>query len=205
MRRHQVVLLVLAFLCGSGGGLLAQDARVEARLGPETAAAVAAIVDSARAEGLPGEPLIQRALEGSAKGADGERILEAVRALVMRLRAARTALGSGSSHAELLAGAAALYVGATPTTLAGLRSTRGDAPVTIPLVVLADLAKRGVSSDAISEIVLELTEAGVTDASLEELRRLVEQDIRAGATPGVAAATRAEGILSARPPRSRRR
>ena len=205
MRRHQVVLFGLTLLAGSAGRLLAQDTRIEARLGPETAAAVAAIVDSARSEGLPGEPLVQRALEGSAKGADGERIVAAVRGLLTRLRAAHAALGSKSSHAELVAGAAALYVGAGSETLAGLRSTRGDEPVTIALVVLADLAKRGVSSDAISEIMLELTEAGVTDASLEELRRLVEQDIRAGATPGVAAATRAEGILSARPPRPPRR
>ena len=40
-----------------------QDPRLE-RLDPETRSLVVSVVDSARAVGLPGEPLIQRALEG---------------------------------------------------------------------------------------------------------------------------------------------
>ena len=39
------------------------------RLDPDTRAGVSAVVDSARAVGLPTEPLIQRALEGATKGA----------------------------------------------------------------------------------------------------------------------------------------
>lgn len=179
----------------------AQDPRLAARLGPEVAASISALTDSARAEGLPVEPLVQRALEGATKGAGGPRILAAVSGLRDRLRRARSALGPGSEESELVAGAAALYVGADPTTLRELRASRGGERVTVPLVVLADLVQRGVPNDTVSAIVLRLTQAGVTDANLEELRRLVEQDVRAGASPDVAASTRADGILSTLPPR----
>lgn len=202
--RLSASIAVLALVLGPDRSA-AQDPRLEARLDPETSAVVSALVDSARAEGLPGEPLVQRALEGAAKGADAERILAAVRGLRGRLRDARSALGASSAEAELVAGAAALYVGASPATLETLRSARRDESVTIALVVLADLIQRGVPTAAVSEIMLGLTQAGVTDASLQELRRLVEQDIRAGATPDVAAATRAEGLLSAQPPSPPRR
>lgn len=179
----------------------AQDPRLAARLGPEVAASISALTDSARAEGLPVEPLVQRALEGATKGASGPRILAAVSGLRDRLRRARSALGPGSEESELVAGAAALYVGADATTLRELRASRGGERVTVPLVVLADLVQRGVPNDTVSAIVLRLTQAGVTDANLEELRRLVEQDVRAGASPDVAASTRADGILSNLPPR----
>lgn len=194
-------LLLVGLALGHPAEGRAQDPRLAARLGTEVAASIAALTDSARAEGLPVEPLVQRALEGATKGASGPRIVAAVSGLLDRLERARSALGPGSRGAELVAGAAALYVGADPGTLRELRSSRGDKLVTVPLVVLADLVQRGVPNDTVSAIVLRLTEAGVTDANLEELRRLVEQDVRAGASPDVAASTRADGILSNLPPR----
>src|SRR3990172_4053483 len=90
----------------------AQDPRFS-RLDSETRAVVAAIVDSARGRGLPSEPLIDRALEGTAKGAPGLAIVAAVRRLAADLSHARDALGLGASPAELDAAAAALRAGAT--------------------------------------------------------------------------------------------
>ncbi|MDQ3810146.1 MAG: hypothetical protein M3336_07640, partial [Chloroflexota bacterium] len=58
----------------------AQDARLAARLDPATRKAVEVIVDSARAAGLPTEPLIDKALEGASKRASGGRITAAVQA-----------------------------------------------------------------------------------------------------------------------------
>ncbi|NIR44888.1 MAG: hypothetical protein GWN99_11330 [Gemmatimonadetes bacterium] len=199
--RHGVLsVLLFVMALAACAEARAQDPRLAARLEPEALTRVTALTDSARTEGLPLEPLVQRALEGAAKGANGARIVTAVHGLLQRLRQARSALGSDSEDAELVAGASALYVGADPTTLGELRDSRGDVSVTVPLVVLADLVQRGVPNDTVSAIVLRLTQAGVTDANLEELRRLVEQDIRAGATPGVAATTRAQGLLTNRRP-----
>ena len=113
----------------------AQDPRYE-RLAPDTRARVVAIVDSARAVGLPNEPLIHRALEGAMKNAAGERIVAAVRRLAGDLGTARDALGSKATPAELEAGVAALRAGATPATLTRLRDLRKP-PVTMALAVPA--------------------------------------------------------------------
>ena len=56
-------------------------ARLAGRVPPEVVAVVRGVVDSAAARGLPVEPLVQKALEGGAKGVPAERVIAAVRAL----------------------------------------------------------------------------------------------------------------------------
>ena len=121
----------------------AQD-RLAGRLPEPTRAQVAAIVDSARSAGLPTDPLVNRALEGAAKGAEGERIVAAVRSLAARIGEARAALGSSAGEAELVAGAAALRAGAAPGFLARLRREAPRTLLVVPLAVMADLVARGV-------------------------------------------------------------
>jgi hypothetical protein len=165
-----------------------QDPRLE-RLDPETRSLVVTVVDSARAVGLPSEPLIQRALEGATKGAPGARIVAAVRRLATDLGTARTALGTRASAPELEAGVAALRAGATPQLLTQLRDVRRP-PLTMALSVLADLVASGVPADSASAVVLALAPTA-RDADLVEFRRAVERDISLGAPPGGAAAVRA--------------
>ena len=195
----RVSLLVLVASIALTGVARAQDQRLAERLSAEVVDRVTDLVESASAAGLPTEPLILKALEGASKGAPDDVIVRAVENLGRRLRAARTALGSDSSEPELVAGADAIYVGAQPVVLSELREARSRAPVTVPLIVLTDLVQQGVAPDTVSRIVLQLTEAGVRDSNLAELRRLVEQDIRAGAAPNAAVSIRAEGILLAEP------
>jgi len=165
----------------------AQDPRYE-RLDPDTRARVVAIVDSARAVGLPSEPLIHRALEGAMKNAAGERIVAAVRRLAGDLGTARDALGSNPTPAELEAGVAALRAGATPATLTRLRDLRKP-PVTMALAVLADLVASGVPADSAAAAVLVLARTA-RDADLVEFRRAVERDIALGAPPDAATSVR---------------
>ena len=164
-----------------------QDPRLE-RLDPDTRTAVSAVVDSARDAGLPVEPLIQRALEGATKGAPGARIVAAIRRLTVDLGAARTALGTNASAAELEAGVAALRAGATPQVLAHIRDLRRP-PLTIALAVLADLVASGVPADSAAAAVLALAPKA-RDADLVEFRRAVERDIALGAPPGAATSVR---------------
>jgi hypothetical protein len=160
----------------------AQDPRLD-RLSPEARAPVAALLDSARAAGLPIEPLMQRALEGTAKRAAGELVVAAVRRLAADLGRARTALGRGSP-AELAAGAAALRAGAPAEVLTALRRSR-PSPLTVPLAVLTDLVASGVPVDSATAAVLALA-ARTRDGDLVEFRRAVERDIALGASPGAA-------------------
>jgi hypothetical protein len=175
----------------------AQDVRL-GRLDPATGALVAAVVDSARAAGLPTEPLVQRALEGVTKGAPGERIVGAVRRLAADLAHARDALGPAASPPELEAGAAALRAGASPAVLAQLRRDRRQ-PLAVPLAVLADLVARGVPVDSAAAAVLALARTA-RDADLVEFRRAVERDIVLGVTPAAAAAVQLDAAARAARP-----
>ena len=189
MTRQLTYLAICAFV-GLVSSADAQDARLAARLDPATRAAVERLVDSANSAGIPTEPLIVKALEGASKGAPAERILTAVRNLSGNLAAARDALGTTSTEAEIVAGASAVHAGIRPEALAELRASRTRQPLTVPLAVLADLVARGVPRDTAAAVVLALTERGARDAEMVAFRRDVEHDIGLGAPPATAATVR---------------
>ena len=175
----------------------AQDPRLERRLDVATREAVGAIVDAARAAGLPVESLVDRALEGAAKRADGSRIVAAVRLLATELAAARDALGPASSPVELEAGAGALRAGVPPADLRLLRQRRAR-PLTVALAALTDLVTSGVPPDSAAAAVLALA-ATAGDDQLLDFRRAVERDIALGAPPAAAAAFRVDAAIRQTP------
>jgi hypothetical protein len=164
---------------------------LEARLDSTTRAAVAALVDSARAEGLPTEPIIDKALEGTTKRASSDRIVAALRTLSVDLRTARAALGPAAPEGDVVAGANAIRAGAGSETLQQIKGVRGKAGISVPLAVFSDLVARGVPVDTASKVILHLAEGGASDADYAGLERSVARDIGAGAPPGAAAAIRA--------------
>jgi hypothetical protein len=181
MRRAFAVTLVTWLLAPA---LAAQDARLAERLDPPTAAAVQDVVDSAARVGLPTEPLIQKALEGSTLGAGGDRIRMAVVALVGQLRHAREALGRDADQAELTAAAGALRAGLPPAALRRLQAFRSDRPLVVPIAVLTDLVAEGVPPDQATQSVLDLARDGRPDDDFVALRRQVQMQRRGGAAPG---------------------
>ena len=166
-----------------------------ARLDTAARSLVAVAINSARAAGLPTEPLVQRALEGATKGAPGTLIGNAVRRLAADLGRARAALGAGATPPELEAGAAALRAGAGPAVLAQLRRSRRQT-ITVPLAVLTDLVASGVPVDSAAAAVLALA-ASARDTDLIDFRRAVERDIALGAAPTAATAAAAAGVFGA--------
>jgi hypothetical protein len=149
----------------------AQDRRLADRLDATTAAAVQRVVDSAAGEGLPTEPLVQKALEGSTLGAPGDRIVAAVGALHGQLGRARVALGGRASEADLTAAAGALRAGLPPTALERLQSLRGGRPLVVPIAVLTDLVAEGVPPDEATRSVLNLARDGRPDEEFMALRQ----------------------------------
>jgi hypothetical protein len=174
--------LLVAFLL-LPGSLAAQDPRLVERLDPSTAAAVQRVVDSAGRAGLPTEPLVQKALEGSTLGAPGERIEAAVVALHGQLGRAREALGREAGEAELTAAAGALRAGLPPTALRRLQSLRSGRPLVVPIAGLTDLVAEGVPPDEATQSVLALARDGRPDDEFVALRREV-QIRRRGSQPG---------------------
>ena len=168
------------------------------RLDAATRVAVDVVVDSARRLRLPTEPLIDKALEGTKKGADADRIVAAVRGLFTDLRTARSALGTGASTDEINAGANALHAGLPMRNLAQLRAASqhaGRIRVTLPLTVATDLVARGVPVGVASDVILSLAKAGLRDADFTMFQRNVRLDIERGADAATAAQTRARGAV----------
>lgn len=157
----------------------AQDARLTERLDAPTAARVQQVVDSAHRAGLPGEPLVQKALEGGTLGASGERIVAAVETLHGQLRRAREALGGDASDAELTAAAGALRAGLEPGALRRLQSLRAGRPLVVPIAVLTDLVAEGVPPAEATRSVLDLARDNRPDDEFVALRRQVQ--VRRGA------------------------
>jgi hypothetical protein len=174
---------------------LAQDARLSARLDKPTLVAVNAIVDSARVAKLPTAPLVDKALEGAAKGSDGQNIIVAVRQLSMQMGSAKRVLGSSATSDEIKAAATALAAGVSERDLARLRSASGKRPMTMPLAVLTDLIVRDVPIATATSLVVQLARSGVKDTELALFQRNVRADIDRGADPSVAATTRARGLV----------
>jgi hypothetical protein len=192
VRRVFAVLAVFALALPAIGA--AQVERIAGRVPDSARPALVALIDSARAAGLPVEPLVNKALEGASKGADGRRIVAAVRALAGRLADARAALGGSSSDAELVAGAAALGASVPRSFLAGLRREHPGLVLVQPLAVMADLTARGVPADSAGRFVVALMRAGARDAELVAFRQSVERDIALGAPAGASASVRMTAV-----------
>ncbi len=179
--RRVIILLAVGLLLGSPAAAAAQDPRLEARLDSATRVRVEAALASARDEGLPTEPLVQKALEGASKGAPGPRIVDAVGTVLADLRRARQALGVAAAEDELVAAAAALRAGATPSMIGEMRRVAPHGAVAVPLAVFTDLVAGGMGTEAAWRSVADLARKGGDDEAFLRLRDRLEP-----APPGAA-------------------
>lgn len=195
MTRGLCAFVGVLLVVGARRDLSAQDPRLAARLDKSTLLAVNAVIDSARVAKLPTAPLVDKALEGAARGSEGGRIVNAVHQLSVRMTTARGVLGTSASADEIKVAAAALDAGVGERDLARLHSASGKRPVTMPLAVLTDLIGRSVPIPTATNVVLQLARAGAKDADLALFQRNVRADIDRGADPSAAATTRARGFV----------
>ena len=175
----------------------AQDvaARLNGRLPPAVAQAVQGIADDARARGLPAEPLVQKALEGGAKGVPGDRVIAAVRVLAGRLDAARAALQQGGVRAPsadaLESGATALNAGLNSDQVRDLgRLSRDPYDPAVTLRVAATLAALGVPARQGLQLVEQMIRERRGPGELLDL----PNEVREGMAHGATAAEAAEGL-----------
>jgi hypothetical protein len=178
----------------------AQDPRLGMRLDAPTQTAIRAIVDSARAQGIPDAPLWERVYEGVAKGADGPRIVTAVRSLALEMANAHRALGTVASADEIKAAASAMHAGVPAVELGKMKKQSGlRRSLTLPFTVLADIVSRGVPVTTAANAIRSLVGAGARDADINKFQRDVKVDIDQGAPPAAAAETRARGAVPTKP------
>ncbi|MEP6732062.1 MAG: hypothetical protein ABJE10_15555 [bacterium] len=171
----------------------AQDPRTGPKLDAPTKAAVTAVVDSARAQGIPVEPLWDKMYEGAVKGADGPRIVAAVRSLALELASAQRSLGAVASTDEIKAAASAMHAGVPAVELGKMKKQSGlRRSLTLPFTVLADIVSRGVPVSTAANAIRSLVGAGAKDKDINDFQRGVKDDIQQGAPPAAAAETRAK-------------
>jgi len=145
------------------------DQRLAARFPASVALRIWSLVDSARQEGLPTEPLVLRALEGGVKGVPADRIQVALNRLHLGLRRAMTILGAETTPTDLTTAAAALQTGLEPARLVDLRNLRGDRSLTVPLGAYLDLVAQGAVPDRAWQRVIDMARRKVADRDYERI------------------------------------
>ena len=193
-------LIALALASAALAPASAQDPRIGMRLDAPTRAAIQVIVDSARAQGIPEAPLLDKVNEGMAKGADGPRIVATVRTLANEMASAHKALGTVASTDEIKAAASAMHAGVPAVELGKMKKQSTlRRSLTLPFTVLADIVSRGVPVETATNAIRSLVGAGAKDADINKFQRDVKVDIDQGAPPAAAAETRAKGPVQAKP------
>jgi len=147
---------------------------IERGAAPDLAAHVAQLANQARADGLPVEPLSDKAFEGLAKGVPSERILPVVQGLVDRLRAGRTvAVSAGLARppgAVIAAAAEALGRGIGRGDIVDvLKSSRAPEAGSVGLTVAASLVAQGIGPEEASRAVELAYRKGHSPQELLEL------------------------------------
>jgi len=160
-----------------------------------TAAAIAPIVEQARANRLPVTPLYAKAREGQVQRVPLARIEAAVRMLADRMHAADDALAPDASEQELSAAADAIKSGVPPETLRLMRKAGGDGSLAVPIGVLTQLIARGVPVERASMEVVALLQRGAVAKNFIALEESVRQDVLAGRRPDESLDLRLKGII----------
>lgn len=201
MRSGTARVIVTLLLVGSAlNRVEAQDPRIGNRLDAPTRKALSALVDSARAQGIPVEPLMEKVYQGLAMGADGPRIVLAVRSLTVEMASAHRALGAVATSDELKAAASAMHAGVPAVELGKMKKQSGlRRSLTLPFTVLADIVTRGVPVQTAANAIRSLVGAGARDTDISKFQRNVQVDIEKGAQPAAAAETRAKGAVTTAP------
>ncbi|HYT62355.1 MAG TPA: hypothetical protein VEL50_00555 [Gemmatimonadales bacterium] len=185
-----MILTVLALL-GMQQGIAD---RLSGRVPPDVGAAVESLGTDAAARGLPIDPLIQKAIEGSAKRVPPERVIAAVRLVVMQLDTAAAALRAGGMISDTLAIAAGAFainagMGARDITNLVLRGGGQTAVnVRLELNVAGTLVAMGVPSSEAANLVSASLQSDSPATKLLSLPSRVQGEVSRGATPAQAAA-----------------
>jgi hypothetical protein len=158
------LLLLAAPLAAQGDGGSAN--RLAGRVPPAALPVIDSLIAVAIAESLPSEPLVQKALEGGAKGIPAARLVSGVRRSLLQLREARIIVsrarpGEAPEEAHVAAVSAALARGldsAIVERLVGVAPDESPGPV---LHAEADLIAHRFNSDSAADLLVEAHNKGL--------------------------------------------
>ena len=153
LRRSRAVALLAAVLLALGPPLAGQDARARfsRHLGAVYAARTLSVIEAGVQDGLPRGLLIDKAMEGVAKGMSPEVVLAAVDAFAAELRDAASVVGPQAEPVALEKAADALRRGVGRELLTRLGRDRTDFPLLV--VSLEELLDAGVELGLAEDLV----------------------------------------------------
>lgn len=176
--------------------------RIRAELPTATAQQIEQSVADARASGLPFEALLDKAVEGIAKGVPAPRIAGAVDQLAGELATAQSILGDGTPPApiDVAAVADAMRRGVPEPAIRRVASQAapGEA-VALAVHTMGDLMDRGVPVQQAVAVLDAWRFRGARQEELRELPAALERLIRQGVMPGPAAAALANAMRGGPP------
>ena len=204
MKAMQSSLLAALLVLGATTAATAQQAdanaaayqRIRAALPGAQATAFESIIASARARGLPIEPLVDKALEGVAKRKPANLIVAVVRARADQLGRAQELSGvRAGPDIEIVA--EALQRGVPEHAVTQMRSgAKPNEPFGLALHTYADLVQAGVPPEVAIEVLAGWRARGARAGELRELPAAVERLVREGVPPGRAAGAVAAALRS---------
>ena len=180
---HMAVIAVATLLAlpPSAAGQASALERLDQALPAEAAARIRVIAAESRERGVPPGLVINKALEGSAKGISPARIVPAVEQYAARLGQARAILGPDRRPADLMVVAEAVRRGVPESEIRELARTRGD--IAIPLVAVGELSAAGIPTDRAFRMVRDALDGGQGGDRLLAFSRAVRRQVRNGMAP----------------------
>lgn len=190
MRR--LILSLAGCLVFGLGHLRAQETpreRARSALPAEVFQEIDALATRAERDGIPSEPLFNKALEGLAKHVPPDGLLPAVNRYAVRLREARGAFEEYATGPLIVAGADALQrgVGADALRRLGRGEEGGPGPSPVAVLVLADLVEDGVPADRALGVLQEALRMRAREREVLGISAQVRQLMRQGQSPQEAA------------------
>lgn len=189
MRHGAMVGLMLAAVFAPP--LSAQDddlARVRSSYEAATVFELESLIAAAEADGVPRGPLVEKAVEGAAKGMPGGVVLEVVGSWADELREAVALLGRGADPAGLTKAAESIAHGVDREIV---RTLAGDYPVDYPIMLqtIEDLVHAGVELEEAQSMVRDAAERGMRGEDVLTISATVRRLVREGSSPVEAAAS----------------
>lgn len=169
--------------------------RLAGRVPPAALPAIDSIIATAVAESLPTEPLIQKALEGSAKNIPPDRLVSGVRRGLLQLRAAHVIVaeavpGQPVPDGHVVAVAAALARGVPAPLAERLIADAPNEPPGPALHAAADLIAHHFDPDSAVDLLIEAHSKGLRGMRLLDVAVAADHELqrRGGRTPSEALA-----------------
>lgn len=193
--RSAAALLTMVLLVAVGSPAAAQGGaeRLRGSFPTEAVGRIQAIADRAERDGIPSRLVVEKALEGAAKGASPEQVISTLSGYVDQLRAARQLVGAEVRPDVLVSAVEALRRGASREDVRVLAADRPP-DLAMALLVLGDLAEEGASGAAARSLIQTAVQEGWRGDRLLSLPGAVRRLVRDGTPPAEAVARTEEAL-----------